>query len=426
MAQAPQAVPANEPAAITRLRGMLGPRTRLTYATAQELDTAGENVRMTGVVLEQGTKRATADEVTVNGLREDGVAEAVLRGFATREGRTEVRFAMLRIAGLTVPRGAGGPPQPDQVRLEELRLEGLNTSGEANIRLTLATVNNWIAGQPGRFAIQGLEMSGLDAGFADAFRLDRAVIAGVDVATILGAVMRGDAPPNLMGNSSLELDRLELTGNGRPVGGLDELRMAATVTQANGSGTGTLAFRGIRVEPIPVLSQWLTNFGYQAINAEITAATTYDAATGRVDLSDLTIAGQDVGRLSFALTMDGLTQARMQASDFSAARLIGMRLTYADNSLFGRFIAMQSRQSRTPEPQLREQFAQMAGGAITQPGAAGLDPIRDAVQRFIRGQAQTVQINVNPPRPVGMADVQGAPPSPADAQRMFGITAEAR
>ncbi len=59
-APAPQAVPANEPAAITRLRGLLGPDVRLSYAAAQALDGAGEQVRMTGVVMERGqTDRMT-------------------------------------------------------------------------------------------------------------------------------------------------------------------------------------------------------------------------------------------------------------------------------------------------------------------------------------------------------------------------------
>jgi hypothetical protein len=48
------------------------------------------------------------------------------------------------------------------------------------------------------------------------------------------------------------------------------------------------------------------------------------------------------------------------------------------------------------------------------------------VQRFIRGQARTIEIRANPPRPLGMADMQGVPPSPVEAQRMLGITATAR
>jgi hypothetical protein len=125
--------------------------------------------------------------------------------------------------------------------------------------------------------------------------------------------------------------------------------------------------------------------------------------------------------------MDGVTQARAQSGAFEEMRLISMGLAYADASLFGRFLAMQSAQTRTPEAQLREQFAAMVGGALSQPGQAGLDPIRNAVQRFIRGEAQSVAVRVNPPQPVKLGDLQGGPPpSPGDAQRMFGVTAEAR
>ncbi|MBR0682789.1 hypothetical protein GXW74_20015 [Roseomonas eburnea] len=426
-AAVPQPVPANEPAAITRLRGLMGRDVRLSYGAAEALDPAGEQVRMTAVVMERPGKRATAEEVTLNGLREDGVAEALIRGFATEEAGTNVRVASIRIGGLTVPRNtAGGPPEPDQVRLEALRVEGVEATGTTTMRLATASVENWIAGQPSRMSLEGLEMGGLDAGLVDAFRLGRFNMSGMDFGTTLAAVMRQQTPPSLVGQAAIELDGLELTAGGRPVGGLAEMRIAADVTRTDGSGTGTVAFRGIRVEPLPVIADWLTRFGYQAIEGEITAETAFDGAAGRVEIRDLSIAGREVGALSFAVALDGLTQQQMQAGDFSSARLLSFGLRYADASLFGRFLAMQAAQTRTPEAQLREQYAAMAGGALTQPGVATLDPIRDAVQRFIRGQAQTVEIRANPPQPVTLQQVQGPPPNAAAAQRMFGITAEAR
>ncbi len=127
------------------------------------------------------------------------------------------------------------------------------------------------------------------------------------------------------------------------------------------------------------------------------------------------------------MVMDGVTQQRAQAADYSQMRLISMGLRYADASLFTRFVSVQARESRTPEAQLREQFAAMAGGALSQPGAAALDPIRDAVQRFIRGQARTVEIRADPPQPIALGQMQAGPPaSPVEAQRVFGITAQAR
>ncbi|BDG74133.1 hypothetical protein Rmf_40620 [Roseomonas fluvialis] len=427
MPPAAQAVPANEPAAVTRLRSLLGANVRLSYASAQALDSAGEQVRLTGVVLEQPGKRATADEVTLNGLRPDGVAEAVIRGLATEESGTQVRVGLLRLAGLTVPRGAGGPPRPEDVRLDGLRLEGLETSGGATMRLASLTFENWVAGQPARFGMEGLDVSRIDGGgVVDAVRIARFAFSGVDIASTLGAVMRQERPRSLVGRASVEMDGLELAGGGRPVGRMTEMRIGADVTNPDGSGTGTLAFRGIRVEATPMIAAWLTRFGYQAIDADITSSSAYEGASGRIEVRDISLAVREAGTLSLALAMDGLTQERMQAADFSATRLISFGLRYADASLFGRFIAAQSRETRTPEPQLREQLAAMAGGALSQPGAAALDPIRDVVQRFIRGQARTIEIRANPPRPLGMADIQGPPPGPAEAQRLFGITATAQ
>jgi hypothetical protein len=425
---APQRAPANEPAAVARFRSLLGPGVRLTYGNAQALDAAGEQVRMSGVVLEREGKRATADEVTLNGLRNDGVAEAVIRGFATTEDGTQVRVAMVRIAGLTVPRdGSGAPPQPEQVRLESLRVEGVETSGAATVRLATASFENWVAGQPARFSLEGLEVSRIeDAGMVDAVRLARFAFSGVDIASLMGAVIRQDRPSSLVGRAAMEMDGLELAGGGRPVGRMTEMRIAADVTKPDGSGTGTLAFRGIRVEATPIIAAWLTRFGYQAIDADITSATAYDGGSGRIEVGDISLAVREAGTLSLAVTLDGLTQERLQANEFDAARLISFAVRYADASLFQRFIAAQARESRTPEPQLREQMAAMAGGALSQPGAQGLDPVRDAVQRFIRGQARTIEIRANPPQPLGMADAQRVPPNPVEAQRRLGITATAQ
>jgi hypothetical protein len=424
-ATAPQPIPANEPAAVTRLRGLLGPQTRLSYGAAEALDGAGERVRLTAVVLEQTDKRATAEELLITGLREDGVGEAVIRGFETTEAGTRIRIATLRVAGLTVPR-TGGPPEPDQVRLDQLRIEGVEATGESPVRMRAFHVENWIAGQPARMGFEELEIGGLDGGFVDALRIARFTMTGLDFGTTLAAVMAQRPPPSLVGRAAVELDGLVFTGGGRPVGGMQELRAAADVTRADGSGSGTLAMRGIRVEPMPMVGEWLTRFGYQAIMADITAESSYDAGTGRVELRDFTIAGREVGTLSFALSMDGATRERLEANDFTQMRLVSMALRYADASLFRRFVAMQARETRTPEPQLREQMAAMAGGALTQPGVVALDPIRDAVQAFIRGQAQTVEIRLNPPQPLSLEAMQAVPPSPAEAQRALGITATAR
>lgn len=425
---APQVIPPNEPAAVTRLRGLFDARTRLSYATVETLDGgAGEQVRLTGVVLERPGKRATVDEVTINGLRRDGVGEAVLRGFSTREDGNTVNIGTLRIAGLTVPRNpAGGPPEPEQVNLDTLQISNLQVTGTTTVTVATLELGGWAAGKPTHFVMEGLQAVQPGSGPVDGVRMARLAMDGMDAARILGAVMRGERVPSLVGHSSLDMRGLELTGSGQPVGGVAELQMAADITAEDGSGSGTFAARGIRVEPLPMIAPWLTRFGYQRIEGEISASTVHDAGTGRIEVRDVTIAAQQAGTLNFSFTVDGVTAASMQASDFSQTRLISAALGYADASLFGRFLAMQAAQTHTAEPQLREQYAGMVGGALSQPGAVALDPIREAVLSFIRGQAQSVQIQVKPPQPIGVAEMQSVPPSPAEMQRALGITATAQ
>jgi len=423
---APQVIPPNEPAAVTRLRGLLGREVTLTYASAQATDATGEQVRLTGVVLTRPGKRATIEEVQISGLREDGVAEAVLRGLETQESGSQVRMGMLRLAGLTVPRGAGGPPQPDQVRLQSMRLENLRITGPANVAVGLATVENWLPGQPGAVSVQDISVSGINQVFVDTVRLARIAFNGIDIGGMLGALMRQERVPNLTGHATAELDGLEVSGGGRPVARLQEVRLAADITDGQGSGNGTLALRGIRVEPLPFFGDWLSRFGYPAIEGDITAQTSHDATTGRVEVRDFTIAARDAGTLTFSISLDGLTQERVQALDYSQARLIGAAIGWADASLYQRFIAMQARQAGVPEDQLRQQFAGMAAGALSQPDATALEPIRDAVLQFIRGQATVVDIRVNPPKPIGAAEMEHVPPNPAAMQQVLGLTATAR
>jgi hypothetical protein len=385
---------------------------------------------MTAVVVERSDARLSIEEVQLSGLRDGGVGEAVLRGIEGREANEQMRIGMLRVTGLTVPPGAGGPPSPEQVRLEALRIEGLRASGDINFTLDLATVENWLPGKPFSLLVQGLGITtgptvsgAVGGGFVDAGRLARFAFSGVDLAGMVTALMQGQTPSTLPGRATIELDGLELTGHGQPVARIQEMRGVSDISDRQNSGTGTLALRGIRIEPFPMIAPWLTLLGYQAIEGEITGASAYEAGAGRIELRNFAMAVRDVGTLTFSGNLEGLTQDRMQAMDYSQARLIGAMLGWADASLYRRFVAMQATQTRMPEAQVREQFAAMAGAMMSQPVLA---PIRDAVLRFIRAQATAVEIRVNPPKPLGTEEVQRLQQTPADLQRALGISATAR
>ena len=75
----PPPVPANEPAAVARLRSLLGPETALAYRSAESIDPARGSVRLLGVAMDGRGRRVTMEELTLDGLRDDGVGEATAR-----------------------------------------------------------------------------------------------------------------------------------------------------------------------------------------------------------------------------------------------------------------------------------------------------------------------------------------------------------
>jgi Zn-dependent protease len=69
-------------------------------------------------------------------------------------------------------------------------------------------------------------------------------------------------------------------------------------------------------------------------------------------------------------------------------------------------------------------FLAWAGGLLAQPALA---QVREAVQRFIRGQAREIEVTLHPTQPVALMELQQRPPSnPADAVARLGLGAVAR
>lgn len=422
--------PADEPATVARLRALLPPGTTLAYRSAETIDPNRGSVRLTGVTIQKdAASTTTIEELTLDGLREDGVGEATARNLAVQEGgRTRLTAARLQLAGIGVRRpGPGEQFLPDMIRADSVQLEGLRVTDEATVALDELSIEEYGTGRPTRVAFSGLDV-GLPAGSqVDRVRLGRMVVRGLDVATLFRALIERTAPPrHPAGRQVIEIDEIAVGAAGRALTSIASVR-AAGESDAQGSGAGTLAIRGVRVESLPGLDQWLRRFGYDSLVMELTAESRYDAPSGRIDVTSLSLAGRDIGALGLSLVLDGVTQQAIEAGDISGMRLVSAGLRYVDQSLYARFVRSQAQQTSTPEPQLREQYAAMAGGALTAPGKGALDPIRDAVQRFIRGQARTIEITARPPQPIPFDRFQGGPPGgPAEIQQMLGLSATAR
>ncbi|MBW8271133.1 hypothetical protein [Caldovatus aquaticus] len=425
----PTAPPPGEPAALARLRSLLPPGSTLDYGTAETTDPARGAVRLSAVTLRNGARSVTADELILDGLREDGVGEAIARNLTGREGEAVTfTLAELRLGGMVVQRPPGQELLPDMIRADAIRLQGFAAPDpEASIAFHQLDIEEYGPGRPTRFALSGLDIGMPRNREADRVRLGRLLARGLDAATLLRAAVEHQPPPRpAAGRQALEMEDLQVGAGRRTIVSVASAR-ASGEQDAQGSGTGSLAIRGIRIGAVPGLEQWLRRFGYDALVLELAMDGSYDAPSGRVELASFSLAGREIGALALSLVVDGATQQALEMLDYSGMRLVSAGIRYVDQSLYARFVREQARQTRTPEQQLREQYAAMAGGALGAPGKGALDAIRDAVQRFLRGQAREIEITAAPPEPIPFARFQGAAPGgPAEIQQMLGLSATAR
>jgi len=430
-AAAPRAVappPPGEPATIGRFRALLGPDTSLTYRSAEVIDPARDGVRLADVVLERPGRRATMEELTLDGLRDDGVAEATARGIVLRDADGGATIARLRLAGLTVRRPPPGEElRPDMLSADLLRIEGLAVAGESEVGIAELVIEDYDPGRAGRLTLSGLDIRAPQAEEVDRVRIARLALRGIDLAASFAALVAKEAPPQPPGSYALEVEGVALAKGDRPLGSLGSLRMGGEAA-TGGPETGSLALREIRVEPFPGIAEWLRRFGYQALVADLTAEGRYDRATGRLEFTSLSLAGREIGALGLSMVLDGMTPQAAEAQDLQAVRLVSLGLRYVDHSLLGRFIRQQAQEAQQSEQEVREEYAAMAEATLADSGkGGGLEGLRDAVLRFIRGQARELEITARPPQPLSFSDLAAAPPEDATAaQRMLGLSVTAR
>lgn len=429
---APQAVaplpppPADEDPAIRRLRATFGPNVQMAYRSATVLDSSAGSFRLDGVTLRRPGAEATIDALSITGQREDGVRQAELRNLVTTEqSGPRVTVAQARLDGLTIRRPAapGQNITPDAVTLDRFSLEGLRVESDTTVTVAALTVEDYGPGRQTRLRLENLGGTRQGGSGADAFGLARLAVSGVDVATIWAQIVAGGRPEPTPGRLDALAENFTLSERGRVLGGAESLRIESE-TDAQLAGTGRAALRGLRLDGVPQLQDFLTRLGYQALVGDITLEGGYQPQGGRMTLPSFVIAAPGFGSISLSMDMDGIDRDAPPETLMTRMRLLAMAIRYRDEGLLPRALRMQAAQQRVNESQLREQIIGMANAVIGGPAAAAL---REPIERFVRGQAQELEISARPPQPVPLTALSGQPPRNAEeAQRRYGLTASAR
>ena len=412
---------AQEPAAVTQLRRMLGPEVTLSFDRATATDVAGSAV-LNGAVLRRAAETIRIGEARLEGLREDGVARLSLRGVTMEGGDLPLTLDRLDLEGVTVPRPAPGKTlMPSEVRVDLLRLEGWRSAGEVPVNIGSIAIENFGGGRAGQASVTAIEVRA-GMGFADRLTIARVAYSGLDAAELLTASIEQRAPRWEAGRQSLEIEGVTLNQGGEALARLSGLTLRGEIA-ADRAHSGDVALRGLEVMPAPPHAEWMQRLGYSTIAAEARLRGAHDVARQVLELREFDIELRDVGELHLDFRADRVPEG-MGVATAPNARLIGARLRYADLSLFRRWLATQAAQERISEAALRQRLIQQSAAAL--PGPA-LAEARAALARFLRGEATVLELASRPRAPLAFSLVTAKPQTSLEGWRdMFGLTLTAR
>ncbi len=412
---------AQEPAAVTQLRRLLGADVTLSFDRATATDVAGSAV-LNGAVLRQGNETIRIAEARLEGLREDGIARLSLRGIAIAGGDLPLTLGRLDLEGLVVPRPAAGKRiDPGEIRVDVLRLEGWRSAGETPVNIGAISVENYGGGRVGQGHVTAVEI-GAGMGLADRLTIARIGYAGLDAADLLSASIAERAPRWGEGQQSLEIEGVGLSQAGAPVARLSALTLRGEMV-ADRAHSGVVVLRGLEVMPTPPIAEWMQRLGYSGIAAEARLRGAHDVAGQRLELAEFSIELRDVGELHLDFLADRVPEG-MGLTTAPNARLLSARLRYADLSLLRRWLATEAAREGLTEVALVQRLTQES--AALMPGAVLADA-RDAVARFLRGEATVLELMAQPRAPLALSQLTGKPPANLEGWRdMLGLRLTAR
>jgi len=410
------AIPADEPASLTRLRGLLGPDVAIRYRAAEP---DGEGIRLSGAVFSHALGSLAAETLRLADITADRIGTATARDLTiTGSDGSVATIAALDLAGL-----AARPDAPERMALDRLRLETVVVKGDTQLALAEFALENFGAGRPGKVALAGLHVLVPQAGVLDRVRIGRVALSGLDLGATVAALGAGELPPRGAGAYAFELAEASASLAGTSLGTLASLGVTGDL--AGGVETSRLELRELRLAAQAPLDEWLTRYGYQALVADLASETRFDRAAGTLDVPAMALGLRDAGAIGLTYQLSGVTTESAAAMDFDAWRLSGFTLRVADQSFYGRLVRDEARRSKQPEAAVRERFAAQAAAALG--GARAGGPLLPALQRFLRGEATVVEVIARPPQPLGIEGLTAAAAGgPLAVQRALGLTAEAR
>ncbi|WP_191083722.1 hypothetical protein [Roseococcus microcysteis] len=419
----------NEPAALATLRQLLSDDVQLGYGEARQ---EGEVLTLRDADLRRGAERILVEELILEAPSTEGLRRGEARNLSFEAPMAAVTLERLEIGGLAMlalrPGQEPRDREPDQVALENLRLSGLEVLEGNGTRVTLERfdLSGWRAGQAGRVGMQGLQV-GLSGAPVDQVRVASASVEGHDIAALLTSAVRSEtpsAPPP--GRQAYRVEGVQVMRGDQSVAGMGRLVIEGE-TRADGFSGGRIAVSEVVVERTPETAVVLDVVGLDRLSMDLTIDASWTPENERLDVSAFAFGVRDLGALALGWSMEGVN-IETPGGNPEAVRLLQAQLRYADQSLYERTLADQARRQNMTPAQVRDQHREIVTAALTGPAPdPGLDGLREALLRFVAGQAREVEIIARPPAPVTLDAAQAAMmQGPAATVALLGVRATAR
>lgn len=419
----------NEPVALATLRGLLSDEVALGYAEARQ---EGDVLTLRDADLRRGAERFLVQELILEAPGPEGLRRGEARNLRFEAPDTAATVERLEIGGLAMlplrPGQESSEREPDQITLDMVRVGGIEVRDGSGVRVTLARfdLSGWRAGQAGRAGFEGLEV-GLTGAPVDQVRVASAGVEGLDIAALMTSATRNETPGRPpAGRQAYRVEGVQVLRGGQGVAGMGRLLIEGEAREDGFSG-GRISVNEVVVERTEETAVVLDVVGLDRLSMDLTIDASWMPANERLDVSALAFGVRDLGALALGWSMEGVNIEAPGANP-EAVRLLQAQLRYADQSLYERTLNDQARRQNTTPAQVRTQHREMVMAVLTGPAPdPGLDGLREALLRFVAGQAREVEIIARPPAPVTLDTAQAAmAQGPAATVALLGVRATAR
>ena len=329
-----------------------------------------------------------------------------------------------------------------KISIPEISLSGPKAVGA--VRDFIAVNVN--AGKAASVGVAGFDLAAkIDDGGDVSVRGGALTINDADFSTLLAGLREGDVTRGAFRYSKFTWTGLDAvfpdpqTPKGAPGGNQVQLAMGALTSTATYDGevfrstTGELKSLVIILPKASSGGQALAAFGYERVQLGMTAAGDYDPATKKLNITDYTLTGVNMGAFGVKASLGSVDKEVFGAGD-PAKRAAGwlkgdlssLTLKYVNNGLFEKSLAFLAAQQKKSPDALKKEWAGLAQGVI--PAMLGGSPdakkLADAVAAFITNPRSLTITAKAKDAPVPFADFS-AMKSPLEALSRVNLSATA-